>query len=199
VPTAYIEPGERADPVLAQFLQQHAAQELIVKPAVGSGARDAQRYERAAVPAMLAHINRLLAAQRSALVQPYLERVDAHGECALIYIDGRFSHAIRKSAVLGRALAPVEALFAPETIELRTADAHELELGARVLAALPVSGLLYARIDLLHDEHAAPCVLELELAEPSLYLGYCAQAPRRLAGAIAGRLQEPAGGGLLGL
>ncbi len=59
----------------------------------------------------------------------------------------------------------------------------------------PFDDLFYARIDLLHDEHGAPCVLELELAEPSLYLGYSPDAPARLAGAIAERVQAQARGG----
>ena len=34
------------------------------------------------------------------MLQPYLESVDTSGESALMYIDGRFSHAIRKGALL---------------------------------------------------------------------------------------------------
>jgi glutathione synthase/RimK-type ligase-like ATP-grasp enzyme len=94
VPTAYAEPGDDPGKGLDSFLQVHAAAELIIKPAVGSGARDAQRYPRAAVPEMRAHLSRLLAAQHSVLLQPYLERVDEQGETALIYINGEFSDAI---------------------------------------------------------------------------------------------------------
>jgi glutathione synthase/RimK-type ligase-like ATP-grasp enzyme len=189
VPTLYAEPGDDAGKVLDSFLQEHGAAELIIKPAVGSGARDAQRHPRAAVAEVRTHISRLLSQQRSALLQPYLGRVDEQGEAALIYINGAFSHAIGKAAVLSPGHAPIQGLFAPEKIAARTATAGQLALGARALAALRFKNLLYARIDLLHDEHGAPCVLELELAEPSLYLGYSAEAPVLLAGAIIERVQ----------
>ena len=53
------------------------------------------------------------------------------------------------------------------------------------LAAAPFGrdDLLYARVDLVHDPD--PLVLELELAEPSLYLLHADTAATRLAGLIA--------------
>ncbi len=189
VPTGYAEPGDNTAAVLARFLEeQAAASELVLKPAVGSGARDAQRHARAAIEDMREHMARLLAKQRSVLMQPYLARVDEHGETALIYIGGEFSHAIAKSAVLSRGHAPTQALFAPEMIVARTPGADELELGARVLGQLPFGKVLYARVDLLRDASGSPCVLELELAEPSLYLGYSPHAPARLAQAVSALL-----------
>jgi hypothetical protein len=185
VATAFAEPGQDPAAVLAQFLRDHSARELVVKPAVGSGARDAQRHERKAVAEIAAHVSRLLAAGRSALLQPYLERVDAHGETALIYINGEFSHAVVKTAILERGQAPSEELFAPESIAAHRAGNDELELGMRTLERLPFEVPLYARVDLLRDADGAPCLLELELAEPSLYLGYSSQAAARLAAAVA--------------
>jgi hypothetical protein len=190
VPTAYAEPGDDAAAVLGEYLQAQAAAELVVKPAVGSGSRDAQRYARTAVPAVLAHLSRLLGEHRSALLQPYLERVDEQGETALIYFHGEFSHAVRKGAVLRRGAAPTRALFAPEAIVARTPATDELEFGARVLERLPFDMPLYARIDLVRDVDGAPCVLELELAEPSLYLAYSARASERLAAAVAALLER---------
>jgi glutathione synthase/RimK-type ligase-like ATP-grasp enzyme len=195
VPTAYGEPGDDAGHVLDRFLQEHGAAELIIKPAVGSGARDARRYPRSAVAEMRAHLSRLLAGQRSALLQPYLERIDEQGETALIYINGEFSHAVGKRAVLGRGHGPMRELIAPEEIAARIPDANELALGARVLGELSYSDLLYARVDLLRDARGAPCVLELELAEPSLYLGYATHAPARLAAAVAERVPRQSRGG----
>ena len=137
VPSQFVEPGQSAADALQEFLGRHAARELVVKPAVGAGSRDAQRYGREEGAAIVAHIGRLLAGQRSVLLQPYLERVDEQGETALIYFDGRFSHAIRKAALLQRGAEPTRALFAAEKIEPRTPGADELELAGRALAALP--------------------------------------------------------------
>ena len=186
VPTTFVEPGDDAAVVMRQFLQGHAAPDVVIKPVVGSGSRDAQRHPRNEVPAMVAHVSRLLAERRSVLVQPYLERVDDCGETALIYFGGRFSHAIRKGPLLQRGSAPTSALFAPEDITPRTPGSDELELGERVLKALPFETLLYARIDMVRGDDGAPCVLELELAEPSLFIAYSADAARRFAGILAG-------------
>jgi O-ureido-D-serine cyclo-ligase len=191
VPTTYGEPGDEVSKVLDRFLQGHGAAEVIIKPAVSSGARDAQRHPRSAVAQMRAHLTRLLAERRSALLQPYLERIDAQGETALIYINGEFSHAVCKSAVLSRGHGPMRELFAPEEIAERTPTAEELALAERALRVVPVTDLLYARIDLVPDAGGTPCVLELELAEPSLYLSYSPQAPARLAAALAERVRAP--------
>ena len=183
-PTVFAEPDEDAEQIVAMFLHRHAAEEFVVKPAIGSGARGAHRFARTAQAALSREVARMLAGGGSVLLQPYLERVDVHGETALIYINGEFSHAIGKGAVLQRGHAPMEALFAPEIIHPREARPDELALGAQVLSCLPFAMPLYARVDLLHDGNAAPCVLEVELAEPSLYLGYSPQAPARLANAL---------------
>jgi O-ureido-D-serine cyclo-ligase len=103
------------------------------------------------------------------LVQPYLDRVDEQGETALVYYNSEFSHAFRKGPLLRRGSGPSEALFAQEEIAARAPAADELALGARVLGVLPFGPLAYARIDLIRGKDGAPCVLELELAEPSMY------------------------------
>ncbi len=181
VPTLFVEPGDDPAALLKQLLLDETAADIVIKPVVGSGSRDAQRHHRGELEAMIAHIARLLAEQRSVLVQPYLERVDDHGETALMYFNGEFSHAIRKGPLLQRGSGPTAALFAAEEITPRTPSADELALGARVLQALPFPPLLYARIDLLRGTDGAPCVLELELAEPSLFFNYDAGAAARFA------------------
>jgi hypothetical protein len=185
VPTLFVEPGEDAAATLQQFLRSEAAADIVIKPVVGSGSRDAQRHPRGESGAMTAHVARLLGERRSVLVQPYLERVDDHGETALMYFNGEFSHAIRKGPLLQRGSGPTRALFAPEEITPRTPSADELALGACVLQALPFAPLPYARIDLLRGADGVPCVLELELAEPSLFFTYSAGAAARFARLIA--------------
>jgi O-ureido-D-serine cyclo-ligase len=44
VPSAFIEPGHDAAAGLRAFLREHATVEFVVKPAIGAGSRDAQRY-----------------------------------------------------------------------------------------------------------------------------------------------------------
>ena len=183
VASSFAEAEADAAQVLEQFLARHACAELVVKPAVGAGARATRRHGRTAVAETLAHMRQLLAAGRSVLLQPYLEGVDAQGETAVIHIGGGFSHAIRKGPLLPPGAPSTGGLFAPEEITAREPGADELTVAQRVLAALPFGALLYARVDLIRDAAGAPCLLELELTEPSLYFGYAPGAAQRLVAA----------------
>jgi len=185
VPSAFLEPGSDGAAGIAAFLDAHADAEFVVKPAVGAGSRDAQRYGREDRAAAAAHAQRLLDAQRSVLLQPYLAHVDEHGETALIHFAGAFSHAIRKGPLLRRGEGPTRALFAAEHITPREPSAAERALAARTLAAMPFAApLLYARVDLIHDAAGDPRVLELELTEPSLFFAQSPDAAARFAAAL---------------
>lgn len=184
VPSTFIEPGEDAAGALGQVLRNHANTELVVKPAVGAGSRDARRHKREEFDAAVAHIQRLLAAGRSALVQPYLQRVDIDGETALMFFEGRFSHAVRKGPLLPPGGAATTALFAAETIDPRQPGADELQLAQRILAEIPFGTPLYARVDLIRGDRGEPCLLELELTEPSLFFAHAPGSADRYAAAV---------------
>jgi O-ureido-D-serine cyclo-ligase len=186
VPSTFVEPGESADRALHDFLARHGdTSEFVVKPSVGAGSRDTQRHGRTEFGPAVAQTQRLLSAERSVLLQPYLNSVDRDGETALIYVAGQFSHAIRKGPLLppGLAGSPAVGLFAPEKVTPRTPGMDELRVADRVLAALPFAAPLYARIDLIRDATGAPTLLELELTEPSLFFGYATGAAERFTAA----------------
>lgn len=184
VPSTFVEPGDDVGLALTRFVSAHATDELVVKPAVGAGARDTERHRTEPRDTAMAHSRRLLAAGRSVLLQPYLNRVDEDGETALIYYSGRFSHAIRKGPLLPAQGAATATLFAPEDISPRTPTAEELEVADRVLAAIPFGAPLYARVDLIRDDTGAPRLLELELTEPSLFFKHAPGAAARLVAAL---------------
>ena len=187
VPTMFLEAGVEPLPVLEQFLAHDRCAEVVVKPAVGAGSRDARRHARADIDEILAHLRPLLAAGRSMMLQPYLESVDREGETALIYIEGAFSHAIRKGPLLPAGAPSTAGLFAPEEITRRAPGADELAVAGSAVAQVPFERLLYARVDLIRDVAGGPRVLELEITEPSLFFAYADAAPRFVAAAL-GRL-----------
>ena len=158
-------------------------EEFVVKPAIGAGARDTQRYTRAERAAAQAHVARLIEAGRSTLVQPYLAQVDAAGETALIFFDGVFSHAIRKGPLLARGEGPTQALFATEDIVAREPGTAEFDVAHKALEAIPFGRLAYARVDLLPSP-AGPRLLELELTEPSLFFAHAAGSADRFAAVL---------------
>jgi hypothetical protein len=170
--------------------------EWVVKPAISAGSRDTGRY---AFPAerelALAHIARLTGAGRAAMVQPYLHAVDTAGETAVLCTPDpagklSFSHAIRKGPMLtGPDVGEID-LASLEKIDARNPTDAELSLAARVLDVIPggADRLLYARVDMIPGPDGAPMLVELELAEPSLFLSYAENATPRLAAAILARL-----------
>ncbi|HET9693901.1 MAG TPA: hypothetical protein VFP48_05925 [Steroidobacteraceae bacterium] len=195
VPTRFVEPGADADAEFAAFLEGGVASlsagtacefgQFVVKPSVGAGSRDAARYRRADHARALAHLRRLVEAERrSAMLQPYLPTVDSVGETALIYFAGAPSHAIRKGPLLRLDDGLVEGLFAPEDIQPRDPALDERSLAAAAYGAIPFAPPLYARIDMIRDAQGAPVVLELELTEPSLFLAHAPGSADRLARAI---------------
>ena len=122
------------------------------------------------------------------MVQPYFESVDAHGETATVFFGGVYSHAIRKGGMLEHDQALETDLFRPEDIRARRASPAEIEAAQRVLDVIPFdpARLTYARIDLIRNEEGVPAVLELELVEPSIFLGYAEGAADRIARAVGG-------------
>jgi len=200
VPTRFAEPGEAAGAAVAAFLAGGAAafaageacgfDEFVVKPAVGVGSRDAARFRRQDPSPAVAHLGRLLEAGRAALLQPYLARVDEAGETALMHFDGRFSHAIRKAALLRPDGPLVAGLFAPEKITARRPAPDELAVAAAACAAVADRQPLYTRVDLIRDVAGRPVVLELEMTEPSLFFPFAPGSAEAFARAILRRGQS---------
>ena len=185
VPSAFIEPGHDAADGMRDFLARYPQAEFVVKPSVGAGSRDAQRYSRHQRDAATNHAQRLLDDRRSVLLQPYFDRVDEHGETALIFFAGKFSHAIRKGPLLRPNEGPTRALFAQEHISARQPSRDEFRLAEKALSAIPFDQpLLYARVDLIQDPNGSPALLELELTEPSLFFAFDVDAADRFADAI---------------
>ncbi len=180
VPSSIVAPGETwIAPTTDEF---------VVKPSVGAGSRGARRFLAADVEAARQHAARLHAEGYHTLTQPYLHSVDDYGETALMVFEGAFSHAIRKGPLLARGGGDVAGLFAKETIEPRVPGADELDVAMRAVATIPGGAPLYARVDLIRDPTGQPCVLELEIAEPSLFFDYAPGSADRFARRVLARL-----------
>jgi glutathione synthase/RimK-type ligase-like ATP-grasp enzyme len=184
VPTHWIDPG---DPVRIPFKGAY-----VVKPAISCGAKDTARYADGDGEAAATHVRRLQAERRSVMVQPYLEHVDQHGETGMVFLGGRYSHAIRKGAILRPDVVFVEGLYAKEDLGRRDPSPAEHAVAERVLSLVPGGSeqLLYARVDLAPGPEGKPVLLELELTEPSLFFAYSDGAEQLLACAIARKLGQ---------
>jgi hypothetical protein len=179
VPTTFVSPG--------QSFSIPAHTEVVVKPAVSAGANDTDRYRAEQAGEAADHVERLLAAGRTAMIQPYIASVDELGETGLVFFGGTFSHAFRKGPILISGNESVEGLYAAEDISPRRPDDDEMELANRVLDLIPEGRdrLAYARVDLVRGA-VGPLVLELELTEPSVFLTTDPTAADRFAMVLAG-------------
>ncbi|MFI6785338.1 RimK family alpha-L-glutamate ligase [Micromonospora sp. NPDC050276] len=194
VPTSWIASGE-------SWQLPAETGEYVLKPAVSAGSQDTGRYDLADPEhrdLAVAHVRRLSAAGRVTMVQPYLRAVDTEGETALLFLAGpdglAFSHAIRKGPMLtGPDLGP-DGLYKAEEITARAARPEQLAVAEQTLAMVPggTRQLLYARVDLIPGPNGEPVLVELELTEPSLFIGYADGAPDRLATAITTHLARTA-------
>ncbi|MEU4831874.1 hypothetical protein [Streptosporangium sp. NPDC023615] len=177
IPTYWGVPGEAADfPDLGEY---------VVKPSISVGARDTIRTaDRAEAEA---HVARLTGAGRTAMIQPYLDMVETEGETSLLYFGGRFSHAVRRNAMLGgEASEPGQG--SDDHGRFRDPEPDQIALAERVLAGYPT--LLYARVDLVRLADGGPALIELELTEPYLFLRYAPGAVDTFARALARMLAE---------
>jgi glutathione synthase/RimK-type ligase-like ATP-grasp enzyme len=195
VPTVFLEPGvDLGDGVDALLPEHLAGSDVVVKPAVGAGAGHTGRFRRGDEGA-LALVTRLHAEGSTAMVQPYLDTVEAVGETGLIHLGGGFSHAITKSALLtehGERGAFDNHEYV-EQISAAGAGTAQHEVAEQVLAAvgavLPGHDLSYARVDLLPGADG-PVLLEVELAEPSLFLQHAPESALRRWALHLARLAE---------
>jgi hypothetical protein len=149
------------------------AQEWVVKPSISAGSRDTARWsDRSDV---LRHVRELVDAGRTAMVQPYISAVDTAGETALLHIGGEFSHAVRKGPLLKRGEGVRQDRDSRGDLRPTIARPDQLAVAAQALDVIrwrfPAEPeLLYARVDVVDGPDGKPLLLELELAEPSLFL-----------------------------
>lgn len=167
--------------------------DFVIKPTVGAGSSGAARFTRDQAPRALAHAKQLQDGGAHLMLQPYLADVDSHGETALVYFDGRFSHAVGKAALLGADGSRRCSQSHPDVIRATQAQPAQRALAEAALET--TAGLLglqaplaYARVDLLPSPDG-PRLLELELTEPSVFLDLGDGAAGRMARAIQAQLR----------
>jgi hypothetical protein len=164
----------------------------VIKPAIGAAAEDVTRWSSADLDRGDETLAELASRSGDVLAQPYLPSIERSGESCLVYLGGRWSHAVTKAALLTPGIGPAPPVLAgdprevitplnPTTEQLAVAG-HALET-ARNAIGMPQA---YARVDLADNDDGSPVVLELELAEPSLYLTHSVGAAARFADVLVG-------------
>src|SRR2546426_305816 len=180
VPTRWLERGAQAD--LAGLLRDAGWRDAVVKPAVSASAHGTWRTSGETAGADQRRLDELLRAG-DVMVQPFTPEVVEPGEWSIVFLGGRFSHAVLKRPAAGDYRVQWEfggsatAMAAPDTL---LADAEAM------MAAVP-GDPLYARVDGV-ERDGRLILMELELIEPHLFLAWDAGATGRLAAALGARV-----------
>lgn len=174
IPTLWID-DPTPNKVKAAF-SHFGCESIVVKRQVGAGADGQHRLSRGDdIPEL----------SNPMMAQPFLPAIQTEGELSFIFVDGQFSHALKKSAAAGdyriqSSYGGTETALIPSESDLTQA--------AGVLASVD-DDLLYARVDMLRAEDGELYLMELEAIEPYLYPLEGPELGQRMAAAVARRLE----------
>ena len=158
-PTRWFNPGEI--PSLPDLFRETDWDHLVLKPRVSATAHETHllpaRQDTHEVDWTPYH-------ETGAITQSFAPEI-AFGEISLIYLDGGFSHAVRKTPATGEFRVQNE--FGG-TIAVEPPSHAMRALGDMVLATIS-SGWMYARVDAIETSNG-PLLMELEMIEPELFL-----------------------------
>jgi len=176
VPTTVVPVGTEPGPA---SIPAGEAGDLIVKPAESAGSIGLTVWPAAGTnpTGALAAVTELHRAGQDAVVQPLLPQI-REGETSVMVIDGEVTHAVRKVPAHGDIRSQPE--WGADVARVEPTDA-QVALGLAAIEAtasivgLPAASLLYARVDCV-DRDDRPHLIELELIEPDLYVGYDGRA-----------------------
>ncbi|HEV2643145.1 MAG TPA: hypothetical protein VGT98_10575 [Candidatus Elarobacter sp.] len=183
VPTRWLDATHAQS--LSAILEETGWRDAVIKPSVSASARDTWRVQH---PPKSEHDARMrtLVERGTVLVQPYMDVIASQGELSLVFLDGRYSHAVLKRPKAGDFRVQTEH---GGSVEEAYPNDRMVRQAADVLRAAPDVAMqsLYARVDgVIVDGELV--LMELELIEPALYLSAHPRAAARLASAIARRV-----------
>lgn len=166
VPTVYARTRDEAVAALA------AQTRIVVKPAVSAGARDTGLFDSDDERA-LDLATRIIDGGGTAMIQPEVPELSRGWEKALYLIDGRFTHAISKGALLDVGGGLIGGVYEEHPEQVPAYD-DEIAFATDVVRAVqsitdgPLP--LYARVDMVRSRAYGLALLEVELVEPALNL-----------------------------
>jgi glutathione synthase/RimK-type ligase-like ATP-grasp enzyme len=176
VPTALLTSASEA--AISQALQQITAAEIVVKPRFGGDAYGVTRLPPKS-EAIAGHFKRF-GANGGLLIQPFIPGVELERERSLVFIGGRFTHALYRNPF---GSGPTRQT--PDNIHTPTPE--ELSYCRELLGSLP--RLTYARVDLL-PFNSRSALMELEIIDPSLFFKAQPSAADALAAEVQAALEQ---------
>ena len=176
IPTLWPDDPTGAD--IAAAFDHFGCDDLVIKRRVGAGAEGQVRFTRDTAPPPDWRYG------HRAMVQPFLPAIVEEGETSFLFVDGEFSHAVRKVAAPGDYR--IQSIYGGTEIDAAPSPA-DIAAAQAVVEAIPGEVPLYARVDMIrHGGQLA--VMEAELIEPYLYPRQGPRLGEMLAQAVLKRL-----------
>lgn len=181
-PTRWANPGERPD--YPAILREWNAEYGVLKPRVSATAYGTHLV---AADRLLDEAGWASLDASGSLLQAFVPEVQSEGEVSLVFVDGSFTHSIRKQPASGdyRVQSEFGGRWEPVTA------APPLRRFAETVLDTVARTWIYARVDVVHTTRG-PVLMELELIEPDLFLTAAPEAAAFLAGALITRASREA-------
>lgn len=194
IDTVWLERGASVD--LGAVLRERGWQQGFLKPLVGATAHGTCRFEDHGDSLATAQqfLNEFLTREPMQL-QPYLKQVETRGEESMLFIDGKYSHSVRKIPVPGDyrvqddfGATDVRHTHTKAEIDLAKSVLQRIERNPAWVGPEHRGSLLYARADWLRDASGALRMCEFEAVEPCLFFRHGKEAASQLAEALVQRV-----------
>jgi glutathione synthase/RimK-type ligase-like ATP-grasp enzyme len=181
VPTVFVDKGGPAD--VAAIARERGWSDLVVKPTVSGGAYRTWRFAASEAESYAQRIDETLQ-DCGLMVQPFIREI-FEGELSLLFFDGEFSHAVRKTPTAGEYRVQYQYGGVNKNEQVSPTLVAQARASIDHAPALP----LYARVDgVVKDGEFF--LMELEIFEPLLFLARHRDAPARFVDALMRRLRR---------
>lgn len=172
IPTSIIEPND--DTNLVDILNNKNWIEAVIKPTIGASAYGVRKFNYDTA----AEINNTINRTNTWIVQKFCPQINSEGEYSLIFFDKKYSHSVMKK--------PKDGDFRTQPhyggSEWKVVPDEKIISQAKEVLDKVDGQLLYARVDGVVVEGEFN-LMELELAEPYLFLDFDHEAPQKFVNA----------------
>lgn len=153
---------------IVALVKENIEDEMIIKPSISASGKNTYLLNSKNERKNIISLNEVNSKYKeinkttSLMLQPFIKEID-EGEISLVYIEGKFSHAVKRfPSVFNENKGISYITNVPKSL---------LELGYKVLEIKEYQGALYERIDVvkINKEYI---VMELELVEPDIFIRY---------------------------
>lgn len=183
IPTILLD-GRPSSSTLVSLVEEKGWPEVVLKPAVSLSAYRTRRVSSHDISGEV--LLSELRASGDVLIQPYIPEITTSGEWSLVFIDGSYSHAVRKLPKPGDFRVQIEH---GGTAESAIPPSVVFEAAVRAISCLREAPP-YARVDgIVVGEDFL--LVELECIDPVLYFECYPAAADVFAGMVLKRLHKP--------